>query len=185
MGIKMTDSLVSEAREKHENGMSYRKVAAMLGVTHETIRYHLDPAVKKWRIAYARDYREKWRQASIQYYIDHAEKLRQYSREYNRNHLSERAARGAKRRAIKNDAFAIATDEQIAEIKEIYRRAKEDKKVRCYLCGKLIPLGHRQVDHIIPLSKKGKHCPSNLAVACDICNNTKGAKMPGRVGILI
>ena len=81
--------------------------------------------------------------------------------------------------------IARATIGNQDEIKEIYRIAKERLRVRCYLCGDLIPKGHRHVDHIIPISKGGHHRPSNLAVACDGCNLKKHAKMPREVGLLL
>jgi len=72
-----------------------------------------------------------------------------------------------------------------AAIKAIYRQARENKKVRCYLCCGLIPLGERHVDHIVPLSKGGKHKASNLGIAHSSCNLSKGAKMPQEVGVLL
>ncbi len=72
-----------------------------------------------------------------------------------------------------------------AALKSVYRRARETKKVDCYLCGKRIPLGDRHVDHIIPLSKGGAHTAGNLAIACSSCNIRKGAKMPSEVGVLL
>ena len=104
---------------------------------------------------------------------------------YRATHKAERSDQQARRRALKAGAVIGATVSQLAEIAEIYRLAKESPKVRCYLCGKLIPIGHRHVDHIIPLAKGGAHRPSNLAVACDHCNLHKSAKLPNEVGVLI
>lgn len=103
---------------------------------------------------------------------------------YEVSHKSEKQARKAIRRALKTGVVLGATAIQLIEIKEIYRRAKEDKRVRCYLCGRPIPLGHRHVDHIMPLSKNGKHRPSNLAVACNECNLKKYNRMPEEIGLL-
>jgi len=72
-----------------------------------------------------------------------------------------------------------------AEIAEIYRRAKEEPKVRCYLCNKLIPIGDRHVDHIFPVTKDGPTRPSNLGITHSKCNLSKGAKHPNELGILI
>jgi 5-methylcytosine-specific restriction endonuclease McrA len=35
-----------------------------------------------------------------------------------------------------------------------------------------------EIDHLIPLSKGGKHCLSNLRPSCKPCNNKKSNKMP-------
>ena len=115
------------------------------------------------------------------YYKSHKTERAQYLQE----HRVERAAYNAKRRALKAGTLVNATPGQLAEIKEIYRKAQEDDKVRCYLCGELIPMGHRHVDHILPLSKGGTSLPSNLAVACDKCNLSKQAKLPEEIGLLI
>jgi 5-methylcytosine-specific restriction endonuclease McrA len=109
------------------------------------------------------------------------ERRRETVRKWSKTHLPERAAESAIRRAL----VAGATIGNLTEIKEIYRQAKEEPKVRCYLCGKLIPMGHRHVDHICPVSKGGAHRPSNLAVACDKCNLSKHDKRPEEIGILI
>lgn len=104
-----------------------------------------------------------------------------YCANYYKKHKEEFNAYSAMRRALK----LAVTVGNLAEIKEIYRCAKEDPKVRCYLCGKLISIGHRHVDHIVPLSKGGAHRPSNLAVACDDCNLCKCDKMPEEIGVLL
>jgi len=109
------------------------------------------------------------------------ERCRVAAREYYKRHLSEYNAYSTVRRALK----LAVTVGNLTEIREIYHKAKEDPKVRCYLCGRLIPKGHRHVDHIVPLTKGGSHRPSNLAVACDKCNREKYNKMPKEVGILL
>jgi 5-methylcytosine-specific restriction endonuclease McrA len=43
---------------------------------------------------------------------------------------------------------------------------------RCWLCGG----EYESIDHVIPLSKGGKHLPANLRPACLRCNNKKGNK---------
>ena len=143
---------------------------------------------------------ERTRAATKRYADKHVEEHRARSRaSYMRNRevvLARTRARqkdnpeiiagyGAKHRALIAGSIIGATAAQKAEIAEIYRRAHDDSKVRCYLCGKLIPKGHRHVDHIQPLSKGGAHRPSNLAVACDKCNLSKNAKLPAKVGVLI
>ena len=115
----------------------------------------------------------------------HKEKRKAYQAAWTKENSDKANTYSAARRALRAGALIGATAAQISEIKEIYRRAEEGKKVRCYLCGNLIPKGHRHVDHIMPLSKGGAHRPSNLAVACDTCNLHKYAKLPYEVGVLI
>jgi len=128
---------------------------------------------------------DKCRITHSNHYLANRKKRLAYAREYYQNHLSESAAWAANRRAIKAGWLLGATSAQKAEIKEIYRKAAEEPKIRCYLCGKLIPLGDRQVDHILPFDKDGPHLPANLAVTCSKCNLRKNAKHPNELGILI
>jgi 5-methylcytosine-specific restriction endonuclease McrA len=46
---------------------------------------------------------------------------------------------------------------------------------KCWMCGNK----YSDLDHIKPLSKGGKDCPSNLRPACKPCNSSKGAKWYG------
>jgi len=157
------------------------------------------------RRRYSREYYEKHRkemdERSQEYRKNHLEECRAYDREYYKNHYQEEAKESsrkwvknnpekrrrilckseAKRRALKAKA-AIGEREAIDAI---YRRAKEDEGIRCYLCDKMIPVGERHVDHITPLSQDGEHRASNLAVACAGCNMRKGSKLPEEIGILI
>lgn len=119
------------------------------------------------------------------YAATHREEDRASSVAWRRKHPDKVNAQSAAKRALKAGALIGITGSQLAEIAEIYRRAKEDPKVRCYLCGELIPMGHRHVDHIYPASKGGEYRPSNLAVACDHCNESKHDKLPYEAGVLI
>jgi 5-methylcytosine-specific restriction endonuclease McrA len=100
---------------------------------------------------------------------------------WNAAHPAERAATGAKRRALKRSA-TIGDTKAIAAI---YRRAREAKNVKCYLCGELIPLGERHVDHVVPLCKGGPHSGRNLAITHAKCNLSKRAKHPSEIGLLL
>jgi len=204
----MSDERVATAQAMHDRGTSYNAIGRVLGVAHSTVRCWLDPEARakhivanaRWnathreeikvrrtasRATYRASHRKEIKVGQTAYRAAHIEESRAYSAAYNAAHKIERAAQRAKRRALKYGALAGATISQHSEIAEIYHRAKKDSKVRCYLCGKLIPKGHRQVDHITPLSKGGAHRPSNLAVACDTCNLSKNAKLPEEIGVLI
>jgi len=144
--------------------------------------------------------RERIRVSDAAYYAAHKEEKNASCAAYRVAHLKERRAydvayraanpekmkvHKAARRALKAGALIGATAAQKAEIAAIYKRALGVPKIRCYLCGELIPLGKRHVDHILPLAKGGAHRPSNLAIACSLCNLKKGAKLPSEVGILL
>lgn len=47
---------------------------------------------------------------------------------------------------------------------------------QCYLCGETLS-GREELDHIIPVSKGGRHAIGNLAWACRRCNREKGSSL--------
>jgi 5-methylcytosine-specific restriction endonuclease McrA len=119
------------------------------------------------------------------YRSTHREEARARTRTYYRSHVAEATAHANARRAFISGALVGVTSSRREEMVAIYQRAKDDGTVRCYLCGKVAKVGERHVDHIMPLSKGGKHRPSNLAIACATCNLRKNAKLPEEVGVLL
>ena len=79
------------------------------------------------------------------------------------------------RSAYMHNAVPPLTGLQKRTIKAIYHRAKWHERIRCPMCGRLIPQGKRHVDHMIPLSRGGLHVPENLEIMCKKCNLKKGA----------
>jgi len=114
----------------------------------------------------------------------HKEEMRAYASAYRKDNKDAINALHATWWILKLGTMIGITIAQKAEIAAIYKRALEAPKIRCYLCGEIIPLGKRHVDHIYPLSKGGKHIPSNLAIACQTCNISKSAKLPREIGLL-
>lgn len=169
-----------------EYGVVYRQAHREKARACRKIYYQANKdKIKEYGKAYYQANKEKLNAKKAVYHQATKEITKIRHAAYQRSHLAEYAARNSKRRAlIAGIAIGNSISQQI-EIKETYRRAKEDLKVRCYLCGKLIAKGHRHVDHIVPVSRKGAHRPSNLAVACDICNSKKKDKMPSELGVLL
>jgi 5-methylcytosine-specific restriction endonuclease McrA len=130
---------------------------------------------------YRKENRDRRRAYKAEYRKANADTIKEYNKRYRiAHHLERRTESAARRAAIRGASLGDAN-----AIKAIYRRARENKNVRCYLCGRLIPKGERQVDHIIPLSRGGAHAAANLAIACSACNRKKCAKMPEEVGLLL
>lgn len=65
--------------------------------------------------------------------------------------------------------------------REIIRR----DGLNCYLCGELLTEKNATIDHFIPLSKGGFHCPSNARIACLKCNQRKNNKLYGNWNLCI
>ena len=49
---------------------------------------------------------------------------------------------------------------------------------KCHICEKHVPPGERTLDHLIPLSRGGKHRADNVRLAHHRCNCRRG---PGRI----
>ena len=207
----MAKELLEQMKKLQSQGMSYRAIARELGCGRTSVSRWLDPAIRdseaKYRNAnkakskqyfarYRAQHKEARAEQSRRYYVAHREQVHRYYVA----HRDEIAARqvlyrakniekvrkgwrekDARRRAIQKEA----TIGDPAAIARVYDRAADGKRVRCYLCGKLIPLGKRHVDHVVPLAKGGLHTANNLAIACAACNLSKRAKMPDEVGLLL
>lgn len=195
-------NLSSDTKKRHSEYMREYNKAHKTEKGEYMKRYYLEH--KAERTAYLAHYREKNREkakryaaeyrdlhrdkiirAMARYYEKNKASFLRYMHNYYREHKAEFESRNAKRRALQKGACADLSAEQVGAVKEIYRRAKKDENVRCYLCGKRIPLGHRHVDHIIPLSRGGAHVAQNLAIACDKCNLRKGTRLPEEIGLLL
>lgn len=206
---------VKQIKKLRATGMTYRRIMAVLDTSYGTVfraisgtrdRYDAKQAAayyeahcekkKAQSAAYRVTHREAIKAQRAFFYSTHKEEQRKRDRKYHATHRAIRSERARRWRenhkteiylhnALRKALVAGSAVGNLVEIKEIYRRAKEDPKVRCYLCGRLIPQGHRHVDHITPLAKGGAHRSSNLAVACDKCNLEKSAKLPEEIGLLL
>lgn len=57
-----------------------------------------------------------------------------------------------------------------------YESWKSKKNARCFWCNKKFNTKHCHADHIVPLSKGGKHEIENLCISCSTCNTRKATK---------
>jgi hypothetical protein len=59
---------------------------------------------------------------------------------------------------------------------KLYSHIKENYNTHCRYCGNDKAEWY-EIDHIHPVSKNGSNDASNLTVACNVCNSSKGCKM--------
>lgn len=96
-------------------------------------------------------------------------------RKRNREHyLAGKRRNQAKRRATQK---GVSTDDP-AVIEAWHNSWRHKKWIKCHWCGKRISPADAHIDHVIPVSKGGSHCVSNLTAACSFCNVSKSASMP-------
>lgn len=107
------------------------------------------------------EYGKRWRE-------DNADRHREMMRAWadaNREHVRERTRNAQNARRSAANGLATLTREQWQDIKALYGH-------RCAYCD--LPFERLTQDHVIPISKGGKHTAENVVPACRSCNSKKG-----------
>jgi 5-methylcytosine-specific restriction endonuclease McrA len=110
---------------------------------------------------YFAEYGRKWR-------AENPERVVEYNKQYRETNRDKRRAANSLRKALKKGA----DHKSIAE--DVWQMA-EDQDWLCAYCESPL-FGDFHVDHMVPLSKGGRHHWSNLAIACPGCNMNKRTK---------
>lgn len=115
---------------------------------------------------------QEWKAA----HTEHRDAKRVYDREYKKTHRELYCLATAKRLALKysnTPTEEMLTAPQWREILERYQH-------RCAYCG--CKIDKLTMDHVIPLSKGGKHSADNVVPACAHCNQVKSVRTPEEWG---
>lgn len=142
------------------------------------------------RRAYYQRTRDRWRA----YFRDHyranrdqramAHKLWRFN---NRDRDRELSRRSQQRRYWRDPAKSRAYVASLAAKRRMSAPGAEfvDRRVVyerdggiCHICGAMTPAHSFHVDHIIPLSRGGRHAYDNVACSCPSCNMRKGNRVP-------
>lgn len=152
-------------------------------------RTYYSARMREWRrknperdAANARRFRENNAEAALgrytRYREQNREKMREYARKrrkenpdlvresyarWRRAHLAQERDRGYRRRLMHQQA----SDEVRALVAQLLEEP-------CAYCGSTEQI---TIDHIVPLSRGGRHEVENLAPACLPCNCSKGARL--------
>jgi len=135
---------------------------------------HYDRNSERYRQA-AKTYRannpDKWRDTWTRSKEKNREQQRTRDRERSKSDAgrAQNRVKSAKRRATKlnNGVYELSR-------RDMQRLMNAES---CYLCGCNLT-GERHIDHIIPLSRGGRHSIGNLAAACPTCNMRKHTLTP-------
>lgn len=103
-------------------------------------------------------------------YYRNQEKYNQKKANWRRRNRDKCLAQFHRYRARK---LAALVDNVTAE--QIEQMSIEQER-KCFYCPKDITVD-RTIDHVVPLSRGGKHELSNLVLACRACNSSKGSKL--------
>lgn len=127
-----------------------------------------------------RAYKKQWRRKNLSSLVAKAREWRASSTpeqrakrsatsaDYRKNHPAKYAMHAQKRRAIK-----MARTVEPKQIEAWATRIRSSKEVRCYYCDGIIPADSVHIDHVVPLSREGRHSIENLCASCPKCNLTK------------
>jgi len=118
---------------------------------------------------YSKDHSSKAVERATQWKIDNPLKHKANSKKYRQNHKEQGRVHVTNRQARLANAEGTHTAE---DINMLY----EKQCGKCAYCG--VPVGSiYDVDHVIPISRGGSNYPDNLAIACPLCNRSKGSKL--------
>ncbi len=164
----------AEQKRKAYEGMSQEQRETYLAMKR---KYSKDNRQRKtaYRNKYNERNREKVNEVQKNWRLQNKEKLKVcrkkwLSKEENRIKVKNQArARQAKKKASPTDIKLVSNWEF---------NWKSMDKCTCTFCLKEIPSRCGEVEHFYPLSRGGKHCLSNLSIACRDCNARKHARNP-------
>jgi len=127
------------------------------------IKVHGDPVLK-----------EKYRRRARAYYEAHQGEMCAKARAYAKQNPHVAAASRIRRQ--RRISTTITRPDLIGQF---MTRVRNATVVRCYYCN--LPMAGSEIhfDHIIPLSKGGAHCVTNICASCPSCNLEKSAKLIG------
>jgi 5-methylcytosine-specific restriction endonuclease McrA len=129
-----------------------------------------EAAVKRTK-AWQQNNRDRWLQVTQEWRTNNIEKVREQAREWRKS--NPESAYALSHRSRLKRKYLIGDSAKID--KHAVASAFEACNHRCVYCG----LGSRlSLDHFVPLAKGGKHCLSNLVIACVYCNSSKSDSSP-------
>ncbi len=152
--------------------VQHRKNAASARHRERNPNYYRDLYQTPDRRQYMRDRyetnKDKILEYNKQYMKEHAEYYRAMSREWFKANPEKHRTYQANRRARKaGNPGSLRIDP--AETLRLLRKG------RCFYC--LDFFKELQLDHVVPLTREGRHAPGNLVPSCAPCNSTKRANL--------
>lgn len=131
---------------------------------------------------YAKLHPEVRRAANRKYYYKDLEASRKKSRDSARRRYPQKRkeiiAREIVRGAARRSLIQLGSKEDRKQAVSLILGLRANPETRCAYCDILL-LGKRvHIDHILPLSRGGRHCVENLCASCETCNISKGDRTP-------
>lgn len=132
---------------------------------------------KAWRVKNPNAVRAYTQRADRKYKERHPERVKQIQRNWKeKNPWAASYHANLRRMRILNSEVSQEVRGLIAAF---YKKIRATKTVICYYCQIKIPGRKATIDHVVPVSKGGRHHPDNFCVSCAFCNSSKHAKLLG------
>ena len=84
----------------------------------------------------------------------------------------------ARARAIRHGGSPLEITAEAVDIRAYYEHVFSQLQIACHWCDAVVSTERIQIDHVIPLSRGGKHSLGNLCASCVECNELKRDKTP-------
>ena len=145
---------------------------------------------RQWGAAHPEKRKANMRRARAKRYRDHKADALAASRRWAVANPDKRRAIERRWDAVNGKARNARRQATLAKVATIpFTRVQLDQRFsmfghRCYLRLRCDGIEAHGVDHVIPISRGGPHCLSNLRPACQPCNAAKGAKTLEQLGII-
>ena len=132
--------------------------------------HKMHPAsVREHRMTYYYGDLDRQKIRSKVYRDNNGEKVRIIAKRWSEANPARRSEYGSRRRARYVEAYVEDVTPYISQLTEI-------QKNKCIYCVKSFDVVRFTIDHIIPLSRGGKHAKENVQLVCGSCNSSKGNK---------
>ncbi len=119
--------------------------------------------VRKAKAKYKQVHADKVREATARYSAANKELLSKKGREWRKNNPEKHNAKQARRRArLRGNGVFVILEK---ELRQLMQRP-------CFYCGK----ESQHMDHVVPISRGGRHSIGNLVPSCAKCNLSKNDK---------
>lgn len=140
---------------------------------------------RQWRLSKIDEIRADDRRRATEYRVAHPERRREINKAYRERNREKVRASGKTWKMANKDKVTEVAAQRRARIagaggrlpRGTIKRLMEIQKHKCAYCHCDITK-ERHLDHIIPLSKGGKHEFTNVQLLCPQCNLQKGAMHP-------
>jgi 5-methylcytosine-specific restriction endonuclease McrA len=139
--------------------------------------------IKAARKRYNDGHKEQLSLKNKEWMIKNSARRKEYMRKWSKDNNHRRKSYDTKSRALRRvrESVAGVNDPYVLTLVSKWKR---ESVFICYYCSYQCFRTQLHIDHVIPISKGGKHTVANIAKACSHCNQSKRDKMPSEFAVM-